>query len=381
MRRVAASKRFIVLWSIALAACAQMMGAHANESDRTVSGFGIIDRVVASGSEPVFRADGYIFRVSAVTKVRFSYGLKTLSEVGTNTLARFDGKLDGAGVVVAAKVEFARLKLPKHKAEPADLQVTTFPQGSKIDAYSGFSSDGAKLAQEDKGGWCGWYSVSLDAALQQRVRQIGMQVVPQYQRDLPADDRAKIPFRFYVVNEEFQHSAIFCNNGLILLPTLVVERLPSDGLLAAALAEAVAGVLQKQAEDGRRFNRKDAAMLGILAAGAAAGTIPGAAISTGGVIERQIGKRSLMRARGRMSLALMADAGFDPHLAPEAWRLLEPGRLPKDPAKLKDTWLSQYLSDFLRVQDNPAATSGIATPQSETRETATPVSPDAALRP
>jgi hypothetical protein len=362
MRRVAALKRSIILWSIALAACAQMIGAPADESDRTVSGFGIIDRVVASGSEPVFRADGYTFRVSAETKVRIGYGLKTLSEVGTNTLARFDGKLDGSGVVVAAKVEFARLKLPKHKAKPEDLQVTTFPQGSRIDAYSGFSTDGAKLAQEDKGGWCGWYFVSLDAALQQRVRQIGMQVVPQYQRDLPADDRAKIPFRFYVVDEEFQHAAIFCNNGLILLPTLIVERLPSDGLLAAALAEAVAGVLQKQAEEGRRFNRKDAAMLGVLAGGAAAGAIPGAAVSTGSLVGQQTAKRGLVRARGRMSLALMADAGFDPHLAPEAWRLLEPGRLPKDPAKLKDTGLSKYLSNFLKMQDNPAATPGTATP-------------------
>jgi hypothetical protein len=378
MRRVAALKRPIILWSIALAACAQMMGASANESDRTVSGFGIIDRVIASGSEPVFRADGYIFRVNAETKMRFGYGLKTLSEVGTNTLARFDGKLDGSGVVVVAKVEFARLKLPKHKAKPEDLQVTTFPQGSRIDADNGFSTDGVKLSKDDKGGWCGWYFVSQDAALQQRVRQIGMQVVPSYQHDLPADDRAKIPFRFYVVEEEYQHTAIFCNNGLILLPTLVVERLPSDGLLAAALAEAVAGVLQKQAEDGHRFNRKDAAMLGIYAAGAAAGGIPGAAISTGGFIERQIGKRSLVRARGRISLALMADAGYDPHLAPEAWRLLEPGRLPKDPAKLKDTGLSQYLSNFLRVQDNPAATPGIATPQVDDKA---PRSPDAAPLP
>jgi hypothetical protein len=374
MRRVAALKCSIVLWSIALAACAQVMGASGDKSDRTVSGFGIIDRVTTSGSVPVFRADGYTFRVSAETKVRFGYGLKTLSEVGTNTLARFDGQLNGAGEVVAAKVEFARLKLPKHKAKPEDLQVTTFPRGSRIDADNGFSTDGVKLSKDDKGGWCGWYFVSLDATLQQRVRQIGMQVVPSYQHDLPADDRAKIPFRFYVVDEEFQHTPIFCNNGLILLPTLVVERLPSDSLLAAALSEAVAGILQEQAEKGRRFNRKDAAMLGLLAGGAAAGGIPGAAVSTGGFIDRQIGKRSLVRARGRMSLALMADAGYDPHLAPEAWRLLEPGRLPKDPAKLKDTGLSQYLSNFLNVQDNPAATPGTATPQVDDKA---PRSPDA----
>jgi len=291
MRRVAALKRLMIIVSIALAACAQMMGAPADKSDRTVSGFGSIDRVIASGSEPIFRADGYIFRVDAQTKIRFGYGLKTLSEVGTNTLARFDGKLDGSGVVLAAKVEFARLKLPKHKADPTDVQLTTFPSGGKIDAVNGLGNAGANFPPEYQGTWCGWYFVPPDSALQERVRQIGMRVVPKYQRDLPVDDPAKIPFRFYAVDGTNLRKAIFCGDGLVLLPMNTIQRLSSDGMLAAVLAEAVAGVLQEQAEKGRRFNRKDAAMLGIYIAGAAAGAIPGAAVSTGGLIERQIGKR------------------------------------------------------------------------------------------
>ncbi|HXR38341.1 MAG TPA: hypothetical protein VN776_04585 [Terracidiphilus sp.] len=353
------------------------MGASTKESDRTVSGLGIIDRVIASGSEPVFRADGYTFRVSAATEVRFREGLKALSEVGTNTLAKFDGERNSSGEVVATKVEFARLKLPKHKNEPTDLQVTTFPPGSKIDAYKGFGTAATNFPEEDQGGWCGWYPVPPDAALQERIRQIGMRVVPKYQRDLPVDDRAKIPFRFYVVEGTYRRTAIFCDHGLVLVPVIAVERLPSDDLLAAVLAEGVAGVLQQQAEDGRPYTLIDAAKL----AAGAAGPIPFAAVGTGGLIEQLRTGRSMEHARGRMALALMADAGYDPHQAPEAWRLLAPERLPKDLAKLKDPERSLYLLNFLKVQYNPAAVPSISAPQAKDKATATPGSPDAAPRP
>ncbi|MGA3135155.1 MAG: hypothetical protein ABSC88_04085 [Terracidiphilus sp.] len=380
MCRVAASARIIVLWSIALTVCSQMMGAPAKESDPTVSGLGIIDRVIASGSEPVFRADGYTFRVSAATEVRFGGGLKALSEVGTNTLARFDGKRDGSGEIVAAKVEFARLKLPKRKAEPTDLQVTTFPPGSKIDASKGFGTAGTNFPQEDQGGWCGWYLVPPDSALQERIRQIGMRVVPKYQRDLPGDDRAKIPFRFYVVEGTHLRKAIFCGDGLVLLPMDAVQRLPSDDLLAAVLAEGVAGVLLQQAEDGRPFTLTDAAMKAAEFAGAA-GYVPEAAAQIGLLIEHQRAGRSMEHARGRMALALMADAGFDPHKAPEAWRLLAPKRLPKDLSELKDPERSLYLLNFLKVQNNPAAVPIVAAPQANDKAKATQGSPDAAPRP
>jgi hypothetical protein len=46
----------------------------------------------------------------------------------------------------------------------------------------------------------------------------------------------------------------------------------------------------------------------------------------------------------------MADAGYDPYQAPEAWRLLAPERLPKDLARLKAPERSQYLSNFLKVR-------------------------------
>jgi hypothetical protein len=94
-------------------------------------------------------------------------------------------------------------------------------------------------------------------------------------------------------------------------------------------------VLQQQAEDGRPYTLKDAAKLAAGATGVA-GPVPEAASGVGGLIAAQRDGRRMENARGRMELALMADAGYDPHQAPEAWRRLSPGSLPKDLTKLKN---------------------------------------------
>jgi hypothetical protein len=56
--------------------------------------------------------------------------------------------------------------------------------------------------------------------------------------------------------------------------------------------------------------------------------------------------------RGRVALALMADAGYDPWQAPEAWRLLWPKSLPKDLGALKYPNRSGYQFSILSLQYN-----------------------------
>ncbi len=54
--------------------------------------------------------------------------------------------------------------------------------------------------------------------------------------------------------------------------------------------------------------------------------------------------------RARVALALMADAGYDPWQAPEAWRLLAPKKRPKDPDSLAYPERSGYQLRFLDQQ-------------------------------
>jgi hypothetical protein len=323
---------------------------NASQSAKPVKADGIIDRVLVTGAEPVFRASGYTFRILPTTEIRFGRGLQALSEVGTSTWATFEGKPDSSGAIVATKAAFARLKLPK--SIPAG-QVTTFPPDSKVDGDHGFAAGPGVFPQQDHGGWCGWYDVTRNPEDQEHIRRLGMKLLPQYQRDLPADDPARIPFRFYVIEEKEIRSAIFCPNGLVLLPVEAVTRLHNDDQLAAVLADGIAGELQLQANDGRPYTWKDGAELAAGGLGIA-GPIPAAVGGAGGLVALHNAGRTLEHERARMALAFTADAGFDPRQAPEAWRLLAPGHLPKDQTKLKAPERSLYLQNILDAQSNGA---------------------------
>jgi hypothetical protein len=342
-----------------------------DETEQNISGAGVIDRVFTTGPGPVFRADGYLVRVTPETDVHFGTGLTSLNEVGTNIWVRFEGKRNHSGEVLAAKAGFAKPKLPRHKRDPMAVQVGAFPPGSMIDFDGYFKTESAQHRLNDGGGWCGWYVVPQDVALQQRVRRIGMSVVPQYQRDMPDDDPAKIPFRFYAVNENTIRSEIFCDNGLVLVPLKAVERLTNDDQLAALLADGVAAELQHQ---GARIMLD----MNLISAAEAAAYITirsatgvGAAFGGGSILKYEI-QRKMEDKRAREALGLMADAGFDPWQAPEAWRLLDPRTPKKNPSKLKYPARSTYLLGILAPQYKRATPNAAGAPGAASAQAAAP---------
>ena len=364
MSRFTISLRLLFFLSVALTASFHGICAPRSNADQSVKAEGIIDRVIAPGSDPVFRAGGYTFRIVPTTEVRFGRSLWSLGEVETNTWASFEGKIDASGVIVATKAAFAKLKLPKSKPNPDAVQVTTFPPDSKVDGDRGFAVGPSVFPQKDHGSWCRWYDVTNNPVEQEHIRRLGIKLVPQYQRDLPADDPAKIPFRFYVVEEQAIRSAMFCANGLVLVPVEAVHRLQNEDQLAAVLADGIAGELQQQATDAHGFTLKDAAELAARGGLGFAGPVPAALGSAGSwAVLQKVNGNIAEHERGRMALAFIADAGFDPRQAPEAWRLLAPGRLPKDLTKLKNPQRSLYLQNILDTQSK--ATSGDPTPEAD----------------
>jgi hypothetical protein len=293
--------------------------------------------------------DGYRLRINPDTEMRFGAGLTTLGEVDRNTWVRFESRRNDSGQVIAVKARFAKPKLPKQKRDPLAVQTTTFSPGGMIDFDGAFRTDRAKHKIEDAGGWCDWYPVPENAALQEGGRRIGMSVVPQYQRDLPDDDPGEIPFRFYAVDEKEMRSEIFCDKGLILVPFEAIQRFKNDDELAALLADGVAAELHRQRarmmlDMGLVSVAEAAVYLTVRSAAGVGGAWVGGAIA-GHEIERKMEDE-----RRRVALGLMANAGFDPWQAPEAWPLLAPGHLPKDPSKLKYPARSLYLLGVLDLQ-------------------------------
>jgi hypothetical protein len=108
---------------------------------------------------------------------------------------------------------------------------------------------------------------------------------------------------------------------------------------------------------GRHIGRSRLAGLGWSDVGQVAAF--GAVGVAGVVVNREI-LRKLEDQRGRVALGLLADAGYDPWQAPEAWRRLDPKQLPKDMSRLKYPGRARYQLEILGMQYKRAAASTAA---------------------
>ena len=311
--------------------------------DRRLIGLGVIDRVVFAGPEPVFQADGYQIRITPSTETAFHGEVKTLADVGTNTWLRYEGRRDKDGALLASKAGFLPGKTIKIKAvagvESVDMQL-------EEPDFAGHKDGRVKIA------WMsGWRKIPADRDLQERIKRAALSVIPAYQRAMADDDAFKIRFRFYAIDDDRLRSEVCSVQGeLILVPRQVMERVKNDSQLAAVLADGVAYALQRQ---GVRRITEEHVRLGEEAAGAAlVAFAPGVAmvLAADGATPRQGENVLLEEQRGRSGLALLADGGYDPWEAPEAWRLLAPKHLPNDLGSLKYPDRSGYQLGILNLQ-------------------------------
>jgi len=277
--------------------------------------------------------------------------LKKLGDVGANTWMRYAGKRDNSGVLQATKVTFAPGKLKAIKDDVVGLT------GEQM-RFQAPDLTNRKDGQVNLEVFRGWRTVPADGELQERIGHVGMSVVPGYQKAIAESDPRKIKFRFYAVDDERLRSEICSSrSGLILIPRRVVERLKNDDQLAAVLADGVAFTLQHQST---RLIADERIWLGEAAVDVAAATLDpwlGLDLAFGealtGAHPNTKDQVLADEQRGRIALALMADAGYDPWQAPEAWRLLGPKSLPKDMGALKYPSRSGYQLGILNLQYKP----------------------------
>jgi hypothetical protein len=348
--------------ALALGSYAQVIGEATNNSvdarevlfagdwNKNVEGFCVIDKVIATGPEPVFRADGYRIRITSATEIKFAGGLTSLSGVGTNTWIRYEGRRGAGGILQASQATFAKARQTKFKVPKSDSLPT---QPSLIDIDGNFISVHAKTRMGEWAGPCGLHRVVMDQAMQERVRRVAMKVIPEYQKQLPDDSPSKIHFRIYVVDEPVYREDIECGIGFILVPRQVVERLANDDQLAAIMANGVAWSMMGQSA---RLVSENLELLGVIIAGDVAGAfVPGANLATDVGVDiagREIYKHMQEQA-GRIAVALLGDAGYDPLQAPEAWKRLAPKKMPKDPSLLKYPSRAAYQISFLKLEGGP----------------------------
>lgn len=322
--------------------------------DKQLSGVGVIDKVIATGAEPVFEADGYRIRIGQKTQVSFQGKLKELTGVGTGTLVEYEGVRDATGDLVASKATFVPVDAKKFiPVEKPVGQVPVPSGGAIVDTKGILKSPHTKVRYEQSNSTCGWVRVPDDAALQARVQRVGMKLIPAYQKQLAAGDAAKIDFRFYAVDAPKYRTDPTCPPapGLVLVPEQVVERLRNDDQLAAMLAVGIAFNLQwqvvKQTEntDLARFIEAENDVLAVWSPmGIVIDKNIVAPLAFHSLIERW------REEQLRIELSLMEDAGYDPWQAPEAWRLLAAKKLTADTNSLQYPSAAGYQLGVLSLQ-------------------------------
>jgi hypothetical protein len=323
-----------------------------------ISSSAVIDVIPGQplGSAPaadfLVRADGYRIRITGKTKIEWKPPLRSLADVKAGDWIKYKGKLDAAGVLVAASVEIGPNTISngedklRKKGEYDPSAVTPGTKQNFLEA--GF-----------KGGCGGSYIEGCDpkkfppfdnAEMQARIEKIGDSLIPAYQRALPADDPARIDFRFQLIDTKLLRSTFTLSSGIILVPHQVVERLQNDSQLAAVLADGIARALEKQQyRTEGKIRAADASTF-------AAAFVPYAGLGafTGFEVASDI-EEKVMEQRDRVSLVLLHDAGYDIDQAPIAWWLLDPGK-PAPLAKIDIPDRAVYLYRILGESwHNPAA--------------------------
>jgi hypothetical protein len=320
-----------------------------DETQDRIVAFSVVQSIAASGTEKLVDTDGYRLRINSSTKLEFREGLASLDDVVPGVWIRFEGYHDASGVVLAQSARFAPGLAGRRKQGPPP-QESAPVAGSYLDADGRILPPHTKVRLSKAAGLCGWHRIPDDPALQERILRLADRLIPAYQRTLPNDARARIPFRFYAVDEPDARDDTLCNSGLVLIPAQAAARLQKDDQLAALIADGIAGqMLLQRAELGHNTL---ISTLGSSAEIAAAVINPWSALAMYGITAAaaQPALKRFQQEGARVSLDLMANAGFDPWQAAEARRLLGPKRLPRDTAGLPYPDSGLYLLGILYVQ-------------------------------
>ncbi len=186
-----------------------------------------------------------------------------------------------------------------------------------------------------------------DKAVVKRVAEIGMALVPQFQKDLPDEDPTKLHFKFIVV--EYKRPVVLGgSNGTILVSRKILPKLQNEAQLAALLGYSTAEVVQKQ-EFRSKHRLEETAWAELASAAVVAAPVPG--LGLGMMIGNQVQWSQYVsqyhQQAARLSLEYMLNAGWDIREAPDAWRMAY-GKHHGEPGHDTATPLTGYLLCELR---------------------------------
>ena len=282
-----------------------------------------------SGWEGEIRADGQRITVSPETSVTIklnkserkdarkknkpdddedsaSTPLTSLDALTLDTFVRFEGKQEPGGAIQAKKVEFHHAELEPGEAR---LWKRMEPKVKEPD-YSSFAPGQLKMH------WMK-YRIVPSREAQDYIAQLGESLIPAHQKDLPANDPLKIPFRFYLVQDKSFNAEAY-PNGVVIVHSGDFNILQNEAQLAFVMAHEITHAVEKHQWQTLHYHRAELAAL----SGAGAFIPFGGGIVTtltAQSIQSQFA-RSLENQADRVGLEWMLAAGYDIREAPASWK-------------------------------------------------------------
>lgn len=293
-----------------------------------VKGAALLDKLPALDKTP--RGwNGYIFTdgqkvqvtdSSVLTLATGNTPVATLNGIDFDTFAHYEGTRQPDGSIQASRVEFApvrtgtnEIKLLQKLAPKLEYPAPGAPEPTKL-----------RIGRTT-------FRLVQDQAAQAYIQKIGHSLIPAQQRSLADDNPSKVPFNFYMVAGKSTDLLAY-PNGVIIVPSAVLNLLENEAQLAFLLSDAIAQVLERDVWRLQQNDKLARSGLGMLTV-AAAFTLPLAAIPLEGLSSAmtQSSAEELTEQAERVGMQDMLDAGYDVREAPRTWKAFALKQPPLNP--------------------------------------------------
>jgi hypothetical protein len=235
-----------------------------------------------------------------------STALVSLDSLNLDTFVHYEGVRAENGSIQAKTVEFQHGELENGEAR----LWRHYDPKVKAPDYAGFVPGELEMHWKK-------YKILPNQQVQDYIAKIGESLIPEHQRDLPAGDPMKIPFRFYLV-EAKSFNAVSYPNGVVVVHSDVFDVLQNEAQLAFVLSHEISHAVEKHDWEYRNYHRNE--LIGLRAASAFipyGGGVAGNLLASG--IQSQY-QRSLENQADRVGLEWMLAAGYDIREAPASWK-------------------------------------------------------------
>lgn len=236
--------------------------------------------------------------------------LQSLDQVTPGIYMTYKGKENLGGTVLAEQVVFVKNEKTKQEREMwKDLRMKE-KEAKKANAFS-------KLKVGDTE-----YKVLPEKEVQEYVNKLGMDLIPEFQRQLVDEAENKIPFRFVVIHKKGFNAAAY-PTGAVVIHHEVFDYLENEAQLAFLLSHEIAHATQEHAlrQANKDKGKRTGLMIGrIFAVAMGYGLLADALTLTEAAMVSGY-RRNQENQADRIGMAYMLASGYDPREAPRTWKV------------------------------------------------------------